>query len=111
MNNEIIVSIKNKILAELSNRNMSIYELAKQVDLSEPCIRNWFNNKNYVPSLSSLIKVCNYLNISLSIVFLEKGEDLYPLSTSEKNMIEKYHKLNDKQKEAINLLINSFFEE
>lgn len=45
MKNETIVSIKRKILTELNNRNLSIYELAKQVDLSEPCIRNWFNNK------------------------------------------------------------------
>lgn len=110
MNNEIIISIKNKILAELESRKLSIYELAKQVDLSEPCIRNWFNNKNYIPSLSSLIKVCNYLNIPLYILFLTKDEKLYPLSKSEKCMMEQYNKLNEKQKEAIRLLINSYFE-
>ena len=86
MNNETIVSIKNKILTELNNRGLSIYELAKQIDLSEPCIRNWFNNKNYVPSLNSLVKVCNFLHISLSVMFLSKDEALYPLSNSEKNI-------------------------
>ena len=98
MNNETIVSIKNRILTELNNRGLSIYELAKQIDLSEPCIRNWFNDKNYVPSLNSLVKVWNYLNISLSVIFLSKDENLYPISQSEKDMLEKYNKLNEKQK-------------
>lgn len=110
MNNATIVSIKNKILDELNSRNLSIYELAKQIDLSEPCIRNWFNNKNYVPSLNSLEKVCNYLHIPLSVIFLSEDETLYPLSTAEKDLLEKYKKLNEKQKEAIKIHINSYFD-
>lgn len=109
MNNETIVSIKNRILTELNNRGLSIYELAKQIDLSEPCIRNWFNDKNYVPSLNSLVKVCNYLNISLSVIFLSKDENLYPISQSEKDMLEKYNKLNEKQKNSIKIHIDSYF--
>ena len=111
MKNETIVSIERKMLTELTNRTSSIYELATQVDLSEPCIRNWFNNKNYVPSLSSLEKVCNYLHISLSAMFLSEDEKLYPLSKSEKDILSKYNKLNEKQKEAIKIHINSYFDE
>lgn len=110
MNNKTIIAIKNKILEELNHRKLSIYELAKQVDLSEPCIRNWFNDKGYVPSLNSLIKICNYLNISLSLMFLTENETLYPLSSSEKDMLNQYNKLNGKQKEAVKIHINSYFE-
>lgn len=80
MNNETIVSIKNRILTELNNRGLSIYELAKQIDLSEPCIRNWFNDKNYVPSLNSLVKVCNYLIYHYPSYFYQKMKTfiLYP---------------------------------
>lgn len=108
MKNKIIVSIKKKIMAELSNRNLSIYELAKQVDLSEPCIRNWFNNKNYVPSLNSLSKVCDFLHISLSSMFLSDDEMFIPINKEDQQMFKDWERLTDKQKEAVRIHINSY---
>ncbi len=44
-------------------------------------------------------------------MFLLEDEKLYPLSKSEKDILSKYNKLNEKQKEAIKIHINSYFDE
>lgn len=107
MDDKIITSVKQKIRTILEERGMSIYELASQSDISDPCIRNWFSKRNYVPSLTSLVSVCDVLGITLAQLFAD-DEDFYPLNQECKELIDCWQKLNAEEKQAVLAVIKSY---
>ncbi len=107
MDDKIITRVKQKIRLLVEKKGMSIYELANQADISDPCIRNWFSKRNYVPSLTSLISICEVLDITLAQLFTE-DEELYPLNNEEKELIECWQKLDAKEKQAVLTVIKSY---
>ena len=63
---EKIIEIKNKIKNVLKEKNMNIYQLSLKSEVTEACIRNWYSKRNYSPSLESLQKIAEALNISVT---------------------------------------------
>ncbi len=108
MNNKTITRIKNKILNELNSRHISIYELAKRSNISDACIRNWYSKRNYEPSLSSICQVCEVLGISLSQLFVDNDENLFPITEEEKHLLELWSKLNNEEKDTVLTVIKTF---
>lgn len=103
-----VLKVKNKLLEILHERNMSIYQLAIMSDISEACIRNWYSKRNYSPSLDSLQKIAEALNISIVQLFIDKDDMLYPVDLETKELIDGFIKLDNNKKQLILDLMKSY---
>ena len=65
-----------RVTALLNERNMSKYKLEKETGLSHSALRYIFNEVNTDVKFSTIVKVCNALNISISEFFNDKLFDL-----------------------------------
>lgn len=93
-----------KRIEELRNeRGWSIYKLAEESGLTQSTIANMFSRKT-MPSISTLTQLCEAFNISLSQFF---NSDSNVFSDEEFSIISKYKKLNSKEKQIINTLLDS----
>ena len=78
-------------------RNWSLYRLAKESDISYSTLSNTFHRNN-VPSVSTLIRICEGLGITLAEFFDEDGSvsdqqllsDFHRLPRSDKNLVTAY---------------------
>lgn len=83
-------------ISELMNeRGWSIYRLAKESRISYSSLNNIFV-RNTIPSVFTLKKICDGLNVSMSYFFYEKSSDTSVsdfLSDDECNLIKDYRLL------------------
>ena len=105
MENNIIPKIKEKIEKLMLSQGYKKYSLAEKAEVAYPTIQNWYSNRNYQPSLESLIKVCDVLNISLSQLFLTDEEEIYVVRKEEKELLKHFQLLKEENKELILTLI------
>jgi len=87
-----------KKVTELRNeRNWSLYRLAKEAGISYSTLNNSFHRNN-VPSVSTLIHICDGFGITLSEFFDENGSTPKQLTISDQRLLTDFHKLprNDK---------------
>lgn len=103
----LVSKVKEKIKRLIAARNITIYDLAQQADLTEACIRNWFTARNYTPSLEALEKISKALDIS-PFELLCDDDEIMAATPENKELLEKYRHLTKKQKTAILALIESF---
>lgn len=99
--------IKTKIKKVIDAKGLSIYRVAELADVTDTCIRNWYNKRNYKPTLESVIKICKALNISLSEAFLDNEESLYPLTKDKRELIDLWLLLTKEQQQSILALLKS----
>lgn len=78
-------------------RGWSLYRLAKESDISYSTLSNTFHRNN-VPSVSTLIRICEGLGITLSEFFDEGGTMQKQLTASDQKLLADFHRLprNDK---------------
>ena len=81
------------------------YQLAEQSGLPQSTISSWYR-KNMIPTLPSLEKICNAFGISLSYL-LADNEETVVLNDMQKELLEKWAKLDDAQQKAILSLIDT----
>ena len=103
-----IAKVKWRIKDYMSQKEISIYELAKKSDLTEACIRNWYTKRSYTPSLEAIIKVSNALEVPVADLFREDDNQQLYVTKEEKELLMDWSMLNDKQKSAVRLVIESF---
>ena len=84
------------------SRNWSEYELAIRSNLSPSTISTWYR-KNQTPSLE---KICKGLGITLSQFFAE-GEDTLSLTQEQREMLDSWSSLNEKQQEIFLALLKA----
>ena len=72
-----VAKVKWRIKDYMSQKEMSIYELAKRADLTEACIRNWYTKRSYTPSLEAIIKISNALEVSVADLFREDANEQF----------------------------------
>ena len=108
MEDERITRIKQRILFFLKAKKMSIFELSLKSEIADPTIRNWFSKRNYIPSLDSLIKVCDVLGITLSELTLDENEKSYPVSEEVQKLLLKFSTLSASEKNAVESVIKSY---
>ncbi|MBO7526724.1 MAG: helix-turn-helix transcriptional regulator [Clostridia bacterium] len=104
---QIINEAKKKIKHILDTRKISFYSLAQETGISEATLLNWYSKRNNTPSLYSTILVCKALKIPISSLFIEDESVLY-LENCKKDILSKWDLLNDKQKDAILLHMDSY---
>ena len=92
----------------LKQRNWSVYRLAKQSDLPYSSLNNLFV-RNTMPTISTLMKICKGLNISMSEFFADdtpKFNEIDTLTPDEKTLLEKYRKLDKTDKALLQAYIS-----
>ncbi len=102
--------IKQKIKTLMRTQNFTMYSLAKEADLTQTCIANWYSSRNYEPSISALGKVCDVLGITLSQLFCLDTEQMIPVDEESKILIDDWQKLTKTQREAIKMHIKSYLQ-
>lgn len=97
--------ILSVITAYRQERGWTEYQLAERSGLPQSTISSWYR-KNMTPSLSSLEKICQAFGITLSQLF---AQDQAPVTLTEpqRQLLERWSRLNPEQQRAIFQLIDS----
>jgi transcriptional regulator with XRE-family HTH domain len=95
-------AILNRIKELCENRGFSTYRLAQEADMPYSTLDNLFHRMN-VPTLPTLIKICNGLQITLSDFFAGSiAKTPTPTySDKHKKLIERYSKLPVSKKKLL----------
>ena len=99
------MNVLDKIKKMQAERGWSTYKLAYESGLTQSTLSNMFA-RGTCPTVDTLEKICDAFGISLS-EFFEENEKKAHLSKDELNLINKYRALNEKEKDAVNSMINA----
>ena len=94
------MDILERISELRQERNWSEYQLAKHSGLTQSTISSWYQ-KNLLPSIPSLEKICDAFQISLSQFFREEQEISPTLTSNQKLLLDYCSKLSPDQIEAL----------
>ena len=91
-----------------TSKNITLYKLSKDTNLSRTYLRNLENNKTFNPTLNTLEKIASVLEVSIKQLFYSLDE-IEPLRKEMYRRIDKYG-INSKEvlevSQVIDLLIN-----
>ena len=93
------MDILGKITAMREERHWTEYQLAEKSGLTQSTISSWYR-KNMLPTIPSLIKICDAFGVTLSQFFLEKNETVH-LNDTQLRLINAAAKLDKKQYDAL----------
>ena len=96
--------ILSTITKSRESRGWTEYQLAERSGLPQSTISSWYR-KDMMPSVPSLDKICKAFGITLSQLFAE-DDALVSLTDSQKQLLERWAKLDDGQQAAIFALID-----
>lgn len=102
-------NILNTITAYRKERNWSLYDLAAHSEMKLTTISTWYN-ENAIPSIPSLVKICDAFQITLSEFFAKaEGSASTPvvLTPQQMQVIDRWSVLRPDQQEAILNLLNT----
>ena len=102
-------NILNTITAYRKERNWSLYDLAAHSEMKLTTISTWYN-ENAIPSIPSLVKICDAFQITLSEFFAKaEGSESVPVALTPQQMqvIEKWSILRPDQQDAVLNLLNT----
>lgn len=94
-----MIDVLERILYYRNQKKWSEYQLAEKSGLTQSTISSWYR-KNMLPSISSLEKICNAFEITLSEFFAFE-EDNFALTDVQKKLLTETNRLTDKQKLAL----------
>lgn len=97
------MEVLNRIEELRKERGWSIYKLAEESGITQSTLANMFSRKT-MPSISTLTQLCETFDISLSQFFNFNSTNF---SDEEFSIISKYRKLNEKEKQIIQNLLDS----
>ena len=98
------MDILKKIDKLRAKHGWSINNLAMEAMLTQSTLNNLYA-RNSEPKISTLRAICNAFNISLSEFFAD--DDIEPAKDFETELIERFVKLTEEQKEAVIKLLRS----
>ena len=102
-------NILNTITAYREERNWSLYDLAAHAEMKPTTISTWYNSSS-IPSIPSLVKICDAFQITLSEFFAKaEGSESVPvvLTPQQMQVIDKWSVLRPDQQEAVLNLLNT----
>ena len=98
--------ISDRIFAVLKEKGISQKEFSRQSGIPESTISDW-KKKGNTPKAESILAICRTLDISVYDLLSDgtqpvpEKEPDYFLSDSEKDLIERYRGLDEKQKKTV----------
>lgn len=90
-------------------RGWSEYKLREEAQLSSSTLQN-MHKRGTLPSMTTLIAICDAFKLTLP-QFFNENETTLILSSEETEIIRKYRLLSEKDKNIINVLINTLINE
>ena len=87
-------------------KGWSQYKLSLEAGLTQSTLNNMFTRKT-LPSISTLISICDAWNITLSEFFTDEKAESLILNNSEKTLVLSFRSLSDKNKQAVLNLCNN----
>lgn len=94
------MDILEKITQLRLERHWSEYQLAEKSGLTQSTISSWYR-KNMIPSIPSLIKICDAFGITISQFFLEDKSKAVLLNTNQLELLDAAAKLDTEQYNAL----------
>ena len=99
------LNILEKITTLREERHWTEYQLAEKSGLTQSTISSWYR-KNLLPTIPSLIKICDAFEITLSHFFLEDSNQSVVLNERQIQLLEASAKLDKEQMEALVNFLN-----
>lgn len=99
--------VLERILDMMKQREWTIYRLAKESGISYSSLNNLVIRNN-MPTIATLMKLCEGLGVSMSEFFAEEippCEETSALRTDEKQLLKKYNSLNKSDKALLHAYI------
>lgn len=92
--------VSTKITHLLKERNWTLYRLAKESGVQNTNLKKiCFHNR--IPTIPTIIKICNGFGISLSEFFDAENTAINQLTVSEKQLITYFHNLTSEDKKLL----------
>ncbi|MGN0204305.1 MAG: helix-turn-helix domain-containing protein [Coprococcus sp.] len=102
------MDITERIRQLNSMRGWTIYKLAKEARVSPSTLTNMIRRGNS-PSLSTLERLCNAYGITF-VQFFYDNEDMVQLTDDQREHLEKWNRLTERQKKAVDLFIQGLMQ-
>ena len=81
-----MIDILSRISFYREQKGWSEYQLSDRASIPQSTINSW-NHKNFVPTISSLEKICDAFGITLSQFFSEDDASLLTLTPLQKKLV------------------------
>lgn len=94
-----MINVLERITYLRTAKNWTEYQLAERSGLTQSTISSWYR-KNMLPSISSLEKICNAFEITLSQFFSTDDEN-FSLTSTQKELLDAANHLSEKQQQAL----------
>ncbi len=92
--------VLKKVTQLREERHWSLYKLAKEADISYSTLSNTFHRNN-VPSISTLMRICEGFGITLAEFFDEEGTMPKQLTISDQQLLSDWHRLPRSDKSLV----------
>ncbi len=99
------MNILEKITTLREERHWTEYQLAEKSGLTQSTISSWYR-KNLLPTIPSLMKICEAFEITMSHFFLEDSNQSVVLNEWQMELLEAASKLDKEQMEALIKFLN-----
>lgn len=94
------MDVLEKITKLRIERNWTEYQLAERSGLTQSTISSWYR-KNMLPTIPSLIRICEAFGITLSQFFLEDNENTVFITSQQRQLLEYTARLTPEQYDAL----------
>ena len=101
-----MIDVLEKITELRIERHWTEYQLAEASGLTQSTISSWYR-KDMLPTLPSLIKICDAFNISVSQFFIEDNNNAVLLNDKQAQLINAASKLDAAQYNALLAFLNA----
>lgn len=101
-----MIDILKRITEMREERHWTEYQLAEKSGLTQSTISSWYR-KDMLPTIPSLIKICDAFEISLSQFFLDNDNNTLQLTEKQLILLTACSKLNPQQYDALLSFLNT----
>ena len=104
----LTMDVRLKIAALRKEKGWSRSEFAKKIGVSYTAVKNWYNDKDYMPSLKVIDDICTAFGITHASLFTDIDQD--ELRTDQIELLELYDRLSPKLRRNILDIIKNLIE-
>lgn len=95
-----MINVLDRITELRKSRNWTEYQLAEQSGLTQSTISSWYR-KQMLPTIPSLVKICDAFGITISQFFCDNNEQAVHLTEKQSILLEASSKLSTEQYNAL----------
>ena len=95
-----MINVLERITELRESRHWTEYQLAEHSGLTQSTISSWYR-KQMLPTIPSLVKICDAFGITVSQFFLDDEEQAIHLSEKQSALLAASSKLNPEQYSAL----------